>query len=99
MNIEKELEIFLSSKLISETIKFETLEYYYDDNLIVFKDKVLNFMWHAWIASRNREGYVLVPVIANKKMLKAGYDAHDEFFFDSQVHEVYKAMIGACNDH
>lgn len=58
----------------------------------------LNFGWDMWLASRNREGYVLVPVIANKKMLKAGYDAHDEFFFDSQVHEVYKAMIGACDD-
>lgn len=62
LNIEKERDLFLESKLISETIKFETLEYYYDDQLIVFKDRVLNFMWHAWLASKNREGYVLVPV-------------------------------------
>ena len=56
------------------------------------------YMWNAWLASANRDGYKLVPVVANKKMLKAGYDAHNDFFFDSQVQEVYKAMIGAVNE-
>jgi hypothetical protein len=95
MNIEKELELFLSSKLISETIKFETLEYYYDDNLIVFKDRVLNFMWHAWLASRNREGYVLVPVEPTEEMYLSGYDCKVE---NGSTIDIYKAMIGACDD-
>lgn len=47
---------------------------------------------------RLRQGYKLVPTTANKKMLKAGYDAHNDFFFDGQVQDVYKAMIGACDD-
>lgn len=97
MNIEKELELFLSSKLISETIKFETLEYYYDDNLIVFKDKVLNFMWHAWLASRNREGYVLVPTELTEDVLLLMCDEVCADFNDME--KAYKAMIGACDDH
>lgn len=55
----------------------------------------INGSWHGWIQSAQRKGYKLVPVVANKKMLKAGYDAHNDFFFDGQVQDVYKAMIGA----
>lgn len=48
-----------------------------------------------WKAAMQQEGYKIVPTSANKKMLKAGYDAHNDFFFDGQVQDVYKAMIGA----
>ena len=58
----------------------------------------VNDLWDMWQASAQRQGYKLVPVVANKKMLKAGYDAHNDFFFDSQVQDVYKAMIGAVDE-
>lgn len=77
----------------SELIKFRT------DNGYSFKDSIkINCMWESWQASTQRQGYKLVPVTANKKMLKAGYDAHNDFFFDSQVQDVYKAMIGVVDD-
>ncbi|MDC4141372.1 hypothetical protein K3F58_05665 [Acinetobacter nosocomialis] len=41
------------------------------------------------------EGYVLVPKVANKKMVNAGYEAHDGFYTNGQVQDVYQAMIKA----
>ncbi|WP_151818891.1 hypothetical protein [Acinetobacter nosocomialis] len=41
------------------------------------------------------EGYVVVPKIANKKMVNAGYEAHDGFYTNGQVQDVYQAMIKA----
>ncbi len=93
MNIEKERELF--EAFISDTWLSDAE---WNESCNTYKESSIHMMWTSWLASRNREGYVLVPVIANKKMLKAGYDAHDEFFFDSQVHEVYKAMIGAVDE-
>lgn len=55
--------------------------------------------WDAWQAATQREGFRFVPTTANKRMLKAGYDAHNDFFFDGQVQDVYKAMIGVIDDH
>lgn len=62
---------------------------------IPFPDAVFD----EYIRLRDSEGYKLVPVVANKKMLKAGYDAHNDFFFDGQVQDVYKAMIGAVDEN
>lgn len=55
--------------------------------------------WDAWQASANREGYKFVPVDVNYEMIEAGMDAlkhADEF---NLMSEVYKAMIGVCDDH
>ncbi|MEX5401963.1 hypothetical protein WCD96_16005 [Proteus mirabilis] len=41
------------------------------------------------------EGFVLVPKKATKKMLDAGYEAHDGFFSNGAVQDVYVAMIEA----
>lgn len=98
MNIEKERELFEAFYLKEFGDDYTCPYAQLDKRGGEYIDFHAQDTWVTWLASRNREGYVLVPVIANKKMLKAGYDAHDEFFFDSQVHEVYKAMIGACDE-
>ena len=41
------------------------------------------------------EGFVLVPRVATKQMVNAGYEAHDGFFTNGQVQDVYQAMIEA----
>lgn len=52
------------------------------------------FMWQAWQASANREGYKLVPLEPSQEMLIAA----DNCEIDGKVtaHNIYKAMIGAC---
>ena len=39
--------------------------------------------------------FVLMPKVATKKMVNAGYEAHDGFFTNGQVQDVYQAMIEA----
>ena len=41
------------------------------------------------------EGFVLVPRVETKQMVNAGYEAHDGFFTNGQVQDVYQAMIEA----
>lgn len=41
------------------------------------------------------DGFVVVPKKATKKMLDAGYEAHDGFFSNGAVQDVYVAMIEA----
>lgn len=48
MNITKHAEVFLNTKLITG-MKFNTLEYTVDDNLVMFKDITLNLMFHAYL--------------------------------------------------
>ncbi|MDA5695414.1 hypothetical protein MMY88_13610 [Acinetobacter baumannii] len=69
----------------------------------------MNRRWDAWLrCAKHRdaelekakaqavpEGYVLVPKVANKKMVNAGYEAHDGFYTNGQVQDVYQAMIKA----
>lgn len=56
-----------------------------------------NTAWRAWQASANREGYKLVPVEPSQEMLIAA----DNCEIDGKVtaHNIYKAMIGACDDY
>lgn len=88
MNLEREKELFE---------KVFTKEKGWDLTLIdgVYQNQNTNNAYAGWKASSNRQGYRLVPTTANKKMLKAGYDAHNDFFFYGQVQDVYKAMLGA----
>lgn len=53
-----------------------------------------NTAWRAWLASANREGYKLVPLEPSQEMLIAA----DNCEIDGKVtaHNIYKAMIGAC---
>jgi hypothetical protein len=55
-----------------------------------------NTAWRAWLASTNREGYKLVPLEPSQEMLIAA----DNCEIDGKVtaHNIYKAMIGACDE-
>lgn len=55
------------------------------------------YMWKAWLASANREGYKLVPVEASKETLKLMTDAYEEHLSEG-MSDAYKAMIGACDE-
>ena len=57
-----------------------------------------NTAWKAWKAAKAQampEGFVLLPLVATKQMVNAGYEAHDGFFTNGQVQDVYQAMIEA----
>ena len=58
----------------------------------------LNYGWSMWQAAKAQavpDGFVVVPKKATKKMLDAGYEAHDGFFSNGAVQDVYVAMIEA----
>lgn len=66
--------------------------------------------WEAWQASANREGYKLVPVEPTDEMLKKVETEKECFFQVSSDYcdlnipayiaaDIYRAMIGATNDH
>ena len=56
-----------------------------------------NLFKKGWLAKAQAvpEGFVLVPRVATKQMVNAGYEAHDGFFTNGQVQDVYQAMIEA----
>ncbi|AFU62285.1 hypothetical protein AVV48_gp36 [Acinetobacter phage phiAC-1] len=57
-----------------------------------YKHDVTHFLFSSWIASRNRKGYVSVPVEPTKIQMDAGVYAIDLVSNDSvQVVNVYKA--------
>ena len=56
-----------------------------------------NIMFDAWLASANREGYKIVPVEPTNEMISAAGNAL--FDYDACTVDLYKAMIGACDDH
>ncbi|HHP0315828.1 hypothetical protein MSG76_09300 [Acinetobacter baumannii] len=76
------------------------LDYYFSGSKFV-SDKAeieVNAGWKAWKKAKAQavpEGYCLVPKVANKKMVNAGYEAHDGFYTNGQVQDVYQAMIKA----
>ena len=54
----------------------------------------IDFMYMAWQASENREGYVVVPVEPTEDMIMAGCMEHGGYdVIDSK--SIYKAMIEA----
>ena len=62
-----------------------------------YVDDFVDGAWHGWLASANREGYKLVPVEPDQQMIYAGESAEHKGCISVAV--VYKAMIGACDDH
>ena len=50
----------------------------------------------AWLASANRQGYKLVPLEATQEMVDAVYNST---LASDDLEGIYKAMIGACDDH
>ncbi|HGW4126956.1 TPA: hypothetical protein ACNH0Y_002866 [Acinetobacter baumannii] len=64
----------------------------------------VNTGWSMWLRAKSQEKakaqavpdtHIVVPKVANKKMVNAGYEAHDGFYTNGQVQDVYQAMIKA----
>ncbi|WP_368568145.1 hypothetical protein [Acinetobacter nosocomialis] len=56
------------------------------------------FIWQECVKAKTQavpDTHVVVPKVANKKMVNAGYEAHDGFYTNGQVQDVYQAMIKA----
>lgn len=75
-------------KIFNEWLK------YYEKHDVKIDQLQRAFMWQAWQASANREGYKLVPIEPGKDMLNSGYRVKHDKIID--LGNVYKAMIGAC---
>lgn len=110
MNIEKERELFERSGIVTtykdhmQSFIFNGEIYQYSNNTVGLSVPqmaclglsltVVNSMWNGWLASRNREGYVLVPIEPTRNMEIAGMVAGAGFVSRG----VYKAMIGVCDE-
>ena len=68
-----------------------------------FEDEQLNMVWEMWLASANREGYKLVPVEPTDIEIESIKEKHWGMrgcqLCKSDYIDLYKAMIGACDDH
>ncbi len=103
MNIQKEREAFEDCYNTSRDYKFYVKHEMSEKQIFEFKnDKYVvdcvNDGWKIWRAAKAQavpEGFVLVPRVATKQMVNAGYEAHDGFFTNGQVQDVYQAMIEA----
>ena len=66
-------------------------------------DQTTNWMWQMWLSSANREGYKLVPVeptdIEIESIKEKHWDMRGCQLCKSDYIDLYKAMIGACDDH
>ena len=61
-----------------------------------YNNEQTNWMYQMWLSSKNREGYKLVPVEASQEMVDAVYNSTLD---SDDLEGIYKAMIGACDDH
>ena len=85
-------------KAFEDWAKKETCwDLYWSENIDQYMDHQTNGAWLSWLTSANREGYKLVPLEPTKEMLNLGYRVKHEKIID--LGGVYKAMIGACDDH
>lgn len=106
MNLERERELFELTEVFKdrcEGLVFNNGKYEFGKNIeglsqikmaiLGLNLTVVNSTWHGWLASINRQGYVLVPVEPNQKMIEAA-------IIEKQKHgrtdsDLYKAMLGA----
>ena len=61
-----------------------------------YNNEQTNWMYQMWLSSKNREGYKLVPLEATQEMVDAVYNST---LASDDLEGIYKAMIGACDDH
>lgn len=104
MSIERDkdfeqLEDIAAMMTENSGIEFENGKYVYYglDPRTAFAVVYIGGAWAGWQAKAQAvpEGFVLVPKKATKNMLNAGYEAHDGFFSNGAVQDVYVAMIEA----
>lgn len=97
MDINKEREAF--EEVFPCSTGTVLSEYGHYESQINQQDAMIqNISWVVWQAAKSQavpEGFVLVPRVATKQMVNAGYEAHDGFFTNGQVQDVYQAMIEA----
>lgn len=65
-------------------------------DFMAFHDMNTEMRWSAWCASAQREGYKLVPVEPTTDMW---WEGKEELQNNGDATDIYKAMIGAVNDH
>ena len=87
MSIEKEKELFLEWLKKEKPMMYEWGLYGIDE----YETKV-DYMFLAWQASANREGYKLVPVEPTLKMLEDA--SYEHVLHGASYSGIYKAMIG-----
>lgn len=91
MNLDNERKAF------EEWIKNEDPFIGNDDNPDCIWAK--KYMWKAWLASANREGYKLAPLEPTERMLDSAYSSISDNLHYADLENIYTAMIGACDDH
>lgn len=72
----------------------------WDEEMQGYNHPTMCWIWHMWCKSANREGYKLAPVEPSETMQEIGMlhiPTVDCQPYDAGM--VYKAMIGACDDH
>ena len=66
-------------------------------------NSTIDNLWDMWLASANREGYKLVPVEPTDIEIESIKEKHWSMrgcqLCKSDYIDLYKAMIGACDDH
>ena len=70
-------------------------------DLDLYIDKHTQTCWEAWLSSANREGYKLVPVEPKFETMQEMNVAITESISETpkyRMQQVYKAMIGACDE-
>ena len=98
MNIDKQREAFeawFESRYDAHFMQFAL-------DLDLYVDKHTQTCWEAWLSSANREGYKLVPVEPKFETMQEMNVAIIENISETpkyRMQQVYKAMIGACDDH
>ena len=101
MDINKEREAFEQHLTDTGLVEFSDYGFAVDE-CDEYLHEPTQVAWDSWLIGMNRakaqaipEGFVVVPKKATKKMLDAGYEAHDGFFSNGAVQDVYVAMIEA----
>lgn len=61
-----------------------------------YNNEQTNWMYQMWLSSKNRQGCKLVPLEATQEMVDAVYNSTLD---SDDLEGIYKAMIGACDDH
>ena len=62
-------------------------------------NSTIDNLWDMWLASANREGYKLVPLELTERMLDSAYSSISDNLHYADLENIYKAMIGACDNN
>ncbi|EMB5690452.1 hypothetical protein N0P26_003509 [Acinetobacter baumannii] len=63
-----------------------------------YVDSYMQEKWELWQKAKAKavpDTHMVLPKVADKKMINAGYEAHDGFYTNGQVQDVYQAMVKA----